>query len=116
MATIIPFPNRRKQTGELVEEIIATKMPHKDPAIRNCLKTEMTELVKKYFTGEEFSLSLVLPPDLNDEQFSQIEQGIKNTVSEHNHKLSQRTNQMFLDLCLSRMVVCELRHQLQKDP
>lgn len=116
MAKIIPFPNTRKQTSEMVEEIISARMPHKHPAIQKCLKTEMTELLKKYFTGEELSISLVLPRDLSEDQFDKIEQGIKETIGDHNQQMNHRVNQLFLDLCLSRMAICELRHQLQKEP
>jgi hypothetical protein len=115
MAKIIPFPNIQKQTSEMVEEIISTRMPHKHPDILRCLKIEMTDLVKKYFTGEELSVSIELPRDLSDEQFSFIEQGIQKTIGDHNQQMNKRTNQLFLDLCMSRMTICELRHQLQKD-
>jgi len=115
MAKIIPFPNVRKQASEMIEEIISTRMPHKHPDVLKCLKTEMTELVQTYFGGEELAFSLVLPRDLNDEQFTLIEQGIKDTISDHNQQMNMRINQLFLDLCLSRMTICELRHLLQKD-
>lgn len=114
MAKIIPFPNIRKQTSEMVEEIIATRMPHQPPEIQQCLKMEMTELVQQYFFQPELSLSLILPRDLNDEQFSMIERGIKKTISDHNQQMGNRTNKLFFELCLSRMAICELRHQLHK--
>lgn len=115
MAKIIPFPNLHKQASDMVDEIISARMPHKHPDIQKCLRTEITELVKKYFSGEDLGLSLVLPQDLSEQQFSQIEQGIKETINDHNRKMSSRANQLFLDLCLSRMAICELRHKLQKD-
>lgn len=115
MAKVIPFPNVHKRASDMVDEIISQRMPDKHPAVLKCLKTEMTELVKKYFSGEEHALSLVLPRDLSDEQFSLIEQGIKDAISDHNQRMNSRANQLFLDLCLSRMTICELRHQLQED-
>ena len=115
MAKVIPFPNINKQTSDMVEKIISARMPHKHPEVLKCLKMEMTELVRKYFTGKELALSLELPRDLSDEQFTTIEQGIQKTIGEHNHHMNKRTNQLFLDLCLSRMTICELRHQRQED-
>jgi septum formation topological specificity factor MinE len=115
MAKVIPFPNTHKQTSDMVEEIISIRMAHKHPEILSCLKSEMTELVKKYFNGEELSLSLELPRDLSDEQFTTIEQGIQKTISDHNRQMNNRANQLFLDLCISRMAICELRHRLEKD-
>ncbi len=115
MAKVIPFPNTKKQTRDMVEEIISQRMSHKHPEVLRCLKVEMTELVSRYFPGEELALSLELPRDLNDEQFSLIEQGIQRTISDHNRHMNKRVNQLFLDLCLSRMAICELRHELQKN-
>lgn len=114
MAKIIPFPNHHKEAGDMVEEIIAERLPHQPPEIQQCLKTEMTQLVKKYFSAEELPLSLVLPPDLSETQFLQIEQGIRNTINTHHQQMNQRTNKLFFELCLSRMTICELRYQLQK--
>ena len=116
MAKVIPFPNLHKQTSDMVEEIILAKMPHKHPEVVKCLKFEMTELVKKYFTGQELSLSLELPRNLSDEQFNTVEEGVKKAIAEHNRWMNSRTNQLFLELCMSRMTICELRHQLQKEP
>lgn len=115
MAKVIPFPSARKQANELVDEIISRRMSNKDPEVLECLKVEMTDLVKKYFSGKDLTLSLVLPRDLSDEQFATIEESVKRTIDDNNRLLNQRTNQLFFDLCLSRMAICELRHQLQKD-
>jgi septum formation topological specificity factor MinE len=115
MAKIIPFPKVQKQATQLVDEIIANRLPHKHPAVLQCLKSEMIQLVKKYYPGEEVALSLTLPRDLTQEQFDLIEQSLKDMIEDHNQRTSQRTNQLFLDLCLSRMTICELRHQLQKE-
>lgn len=115
MAKVIPFPNLHKHTSDMVEEIIASRMPHKHPDILKCLKIEMTELVKKYFTNKELSLSVELPRDLSEEQFTAVEKGIQKTIAEHNRWTNRRTNQLFLDLCMSRMTICELRHQLRKE-
>lgn len=116
MAKVIPFPSHEKQTSDRVEEIISAQLSHKHPQILKCLKAEMTELVKKYFANQEMALSLELPRDLNDEQFSSIKQSIQKTIGDHSRQMSKRSNQLFLDLCLSRMAICELRHQIQKDP
>ncbi len=115
MAKIIPFPNSRKLAGEMVEEIIATRLSHQPPEIRQCLKTEMTGLIQKYFSSPELALSLILPSDLNEKQFLQIEQGIRDAITTHHQQMNQRANQLFFELCLSRMTICELRHQLQTE-
>ena len=116
MAKVIPFPNVHKQASEMVEDILTSRMPDQPPEIRHCLKIEMTKLVKKYFSEPEHALSVVLPRDLNDEQFSMIEQGIRKTIDDHSRHMRNRSNQLFFDLCMSQMAICELRYQLQKQP
>jgi len=113
MAKVIPFPQSRKQADQMVEQIIAERMPHKPPQVLSCLKVEMTELIRKYFNDQEMSLTLMLPNDLSEEQFHMIEQGVQKTIGEHNQLMSQRSNKLFLDLCMSRMIICELRYELQ---
>ncbi|SHJ38380.1 hypothetical protein SAMN02745165_02258 [Malonomonas rubra DSM 5091] len=114
MAKVIPFPESRKQAGKIVDQIIAERMPHKPPEILRCLKIEMTDLIRKYFSDQEMTLSLVLPNDLTEEQFRIIEHGIQETIGDHNKRMSQRSNQLFFDLCMSRMMICELRYELQQ--
>ena len=114
MAKVIPFPKVRKQASQMVEQIINERMPHKPPEVLDCLKMEMTELVKKYFSDQDLALSLVLPNDLSEEQFNMIEKGIQETIGDHNQRMNNRANQLFFELCISRMAICELRYQMQE--
>ena len=115
MAKIIPFPETRKHASSLVDDIIDLRMGHKHPAVLDCLKKEMKNLVLKYFNNEEISASLILPADLTEDQFQMIEQSFKKTFQEHNNRMVNRANDLFLDLCLSRMTICELRHQIEDE-
>ena len=115
MAKIIPFPQARKQMPQMVDDIIDLRMGHKHPAVLECLKGEMKMLLEKYFSREEINASLILPGDLTDKQFQKIEQGLQKIFQEQNNRTADRGNDLFLDLCLSRMAICELRHQLQKN-
>lgn len=116
MAKVIPFPQHRNQPAQLVDEIIDLRMGHKHPAILECLKKEMKILLNKYYSTEEATASLILPVDLTEEQFQFIEQNLQKIFKEQNNRTAKRANDLFLDLCLSRMTICELRHQQQKDP
>lgn len=113
MAKIIPFPQVNNQTWQMVDDIIDVRMKHKHPAVLECLKKEMKGLVAKYFSKNEVSASLILPADLTEEQFKLIEQNVQKVIQEQNNRAAKRANELFLDLCLSRMTICELRHQLQ---
>ena len=115
MAKIIPFPQVRKHASQMVDEIIDVRMGHKHPAVLKCLKQEMRTLLKKYFTHHEMSLSLNLPSDLSEAQFQHIELSMQNIVRGYNEHTARRANDLFLELCLSRMTICELRHQLHPD-
>lgn len=111
MAKIIPFPQAPKKLSQIVDDILDTRLSHRDPAVLRCLKKELRGLVEKFFTSEEFAATLVLPPDLSEEQFRMIEKNFRQIFQDHNDKLVRRTNALFLELCLSRMTICELEQQ-----
>lgn len=111
MAKIIPFPQAPKNLSQIVEDILDTRLAHRDPAVLRCLKKELRRLVEKFFTSEEFAATLVLPPDLSEEQFRMIEKNFQQVFQAHNDQLVRRTNALFLELCLSRMTICELEQQ-----
>lgn len=115
MAKIIPFPQTHNQAARLVDNIIETRMGHKHPAVVKCLKQEIKVLLKKYYSHQETATSLILPADLTEKQFSLVEQSMQKLFLEQNQLSTSRASDLFLDLCLSRMTICELRHQLQQD-
>ncbi len=116
MAKIIPFPNAPKKMSQIVDEILESRMTHRNPAVLRCLKKELKILVEKHFNGEKFSATLVLPPDLSDGQFRSIEHNFQALFKKHNQQMLKRTNALFLDLCMSRMAFCELENQHDSTP
>jgi len=111
MAKIIPFPQATKNVSQIVEEILETRLTHNNPQVLRCLKRELQSLVERFFVTDEFSATLVLPADLNAEQFQLIERNLQEIFQQHNDQLVRRTNALFLELCLSRMTICELEQQ-----
>ena len=115
MGKVIQFPQPKKRVSELVDDIIENRMLHRDPEVLDCLKGEMKRLVERYFSGDEFTATLLLPPDLTDEQFQTIEKNFRQTFHEHNDRMLQRANAMFLELCMARMAICEFKHGAAED-
>ena len=111
MAKIIPFPQAAKKVSQIVAEILETQLTHRNPQVLHCLKKELKGLVEKHFGDEEFAATLNLPADLSEEQFNRIERDFQQIFQLHNDQLVCRTNALFLDLCLSRMAICELKYQ-----
>lgn len=111
MAKIIPFPQATKSVEQIVAKILETRLTHKNPLVLRCLKRELQDLVERFFSADEFSATLVLPADLNAEQFQSIEQNLQTIFQQHNDQLIRRTNALFFELCLSRMTICELEQQ-----
>ena len=108
-AKVIQFPKTKNRATQLVDEVIEKKLSHKDPEILSCLKVEMKKLVEKYFDEREMEATLMLPPDLTEEQFLFIKQSFETVFNEHSDRMIRRANSLFLDLCLAKMEVCELR-------
>ena len=114
-AKIIQFPRSRERVSKLVDEILETRLTHSNPDVLRCLRNELKELIEKYFPAEDFTATLILPGDLTEEQFKFIEKNFHSVFQEHNDRMIRRANSLFFDLCLSRMAICELRHQPPDD-
>jgi len=110
-AKIIQFPRSNERVSQLVDEILETRLSHSDPDVLRCLRGELKTLIEKYFPGEEFSATLALPNDLSEAQFKAIEENFRSVFQDHSDRMIRRVNSLFFDLCLSRMTICELRHQ-----
>ena len=110
-AKIIQFPRSGERVSKLVDEILETRLTHRNPDVLRCLRVELKDLIEKYFPSEEFTATLVLPGDLTEDQFQTIEKNFHSVFQEHNDRMIRRANELFFDLCLSRMAICELRHQ-----
>ncbi len=115
-AKVIQFPNANERIAQMIDEIVDAKLTHDNPQVLDCLKVEMKTLVEKYFTGEDVPATLVLPPDLSDEQFNMIEKNFIQIFQQHNEQMLRQTNAMFLDLCLAKLNICELKHQPPEEP
>ena len=113
-AKVIQFPKSKTRASQLVDEVIESKLPHKDPETLRCLKVEMKKLVDKYFDEREMEATLMLPPDLTEAQFLFIKQSFEEVFNEHSERMIRRANALFLDLCLAKMEVCELRSDPEK--
>jgi|GEM_PF-1202955 len=110
-AKIIQFPPSGERVSKLVDEILETRLTHHDPDVLSCLRQELKVLIEKYFPAEDFTATLILPGDLTDAQFKMIEGNFHSVFQEHNDRMIRRANELFFDLCLSRMMICELKHQ-----
>jgi len=73
-AKIIQFPRSRERVAKLVDEILETRLTHRNPEVLLCLRRELKELIEKYFPSEEFTATLVLPGDLTETQFKTTEE------------------------------------------
>lgn len=110
-AKILQFPRSPKRVEKLVDEILETKLTHHNPDVLRCLRQDLKGLIEKYFPSEDFSATLLLPGDLNEDQFKAIEKNFHEVFQEHNDRMIRRANDLFFDLCLSRMTICELKNQ-----
>jgi len=109
-AKIIPFAGKKKQLAQIIEDALETSLSHKNPQVLRCLKGEIEKLLEKYFSSDSPEMTLMLPSDLTEDQFQTIRQNFKQIFSEHNERMVQRSNSIFLDLYLSRLEICELRY------
>ncbi|BCR04544.1 hypothetical protein DESUT3_16130 [Desulfuromonas versatilis] len=110
---VIQFPGSRAWNLRKIEEIIESKLIHDDPAVLLAMKEELKHLVAKYYDDREFEVVLPLPPGLSPEQFHEIEESFQRVFLEQNERLVKRAQDIFLDLCLARLQVCELRVRLR---
>lgn len=109
-AKVIPLTGKKKQIEQIIEEAVDRNLSHKNPQVLTCLKKEIAVLLEKHFSAEPPEMTLALPPDLNEAQFNAIRENFRQIFSEHNERMIQRSNSIFLDLYLSRLEVCELRY------
>ncbi|MBN1959004.1 MAG: hypothetical protein JXQ81_12330 [Desulfuromonadales bacterium] len=109
-AKVIPIAGKKKQIRQIIEDAVETNLSHKNPQVLKCLKGEIEQLLEKYFTSESPQMNLMLPSDLTEDQFHMIRQNFKQLFSEHNERMVQRSNAIFLELYLSRLEVCELKY------
>lgn len=109
-AKIIPLPGKKKKLRQIVEEAVENNLSHKNPQVLHCLKSEVEKLLEKHCTQDAPEITLALPPDLTEDQFQAIRVNFKQVFSEHNNRMIQRSNSIFLDLYLSRLEVCELKY------
>lgn len=110
-AKIIQFPSTPKRVSKLVDEILETRLTHRNPEVLRCLRRELKVLIEKYFPAEDFTATLILPGDLTDAQFKTIEENFRSVFQEHNDRMIRRANALFLELCISQMRICELQYQ-----
>ncbi len=109
-AKVIPIGHKKKQIEQIIAEAVDRNLSHKSPQVLTCLKKEIALLLEKHFTSDPPELALSLPSDLNEAQFQTIRDNFRQVFSEHNERMIQRSNSIFLDLYLSRLEVCELKY------
>lgn len=110
-AKILQFPRSPARVAKLVDEILETRLTHHNPDVLRCLRQDLKGLIEKYFPSEDFSATLLLPGDLNETQFKAIEENFHAVFQEHNDRMIRRANDLFFDLCLARMTICELKNR-----
>lgn len=109
-AKVIPFSGPKKKIEQIVEEAVDTNLSHMNPRVLACLKKEVTKLVEKHFSSESPEMTILLPSDLTETQYQLIKKNFNQIFNEHNERMLQRSNAIFLDLYLSRLELCELKH------
>ena len=109
-AKVIPFNGQKKDIGQIVEEAVDNNLSHMNPQVLSCLKKEVTKLVEKHFSGDPPEMTILLPSDLTEDQYLAIRKNFNLAFSEHNERMVQRSNAIFLDLYLSRLEFCELKY------
>ena len=109
-AKIIPLEKEKKSIKDLVNDAVETNLSHLSPQVLSCLKTEVETLLEKHFTAQPPEMTVKLPSDLTTEQFQMIRDNFNVAFNEHNERMIQRSNSIFLDLYLSRLEYCELKY------
>lgn len=109
-AKIIPFSKEKKTIKDIVNEAVSANLSHLEPQVLQCLKGEVERMLEKHFSGEPPELTIKLPSNLNEEQFHQIKSNFDSAFQEHNERMIQRANEIFLDLYLSRLEYCQLKY------
>ncbi len=109
-AKILPFAKDKKSIKDIVNEAVSSNLSHLNPQVLQCLKGEVEKMLEKHFTGEPPEMTIQLPSDLSNEQFMQIKGNFDKVFQEHNERMIQRANEIFLDLYLSRLEYCQLKY------
>ncbi len=109
-AKILPFSKEKKSIKDIVNEAVSTNLSHLNPKVLQCLKAEVEKMLEKHFSGDPPEMTIQLPSDLSEEQFIHIKSNFDKVFQEHNERMIQRANEIFLDLYLSRLEYCELKY------
>lgn len=109
-AKVIPINGKKKEIEQIIAAAVDSNLSHKNPRVLNCLKKEIALLLEKHYTADPPELKLALPADLSEGQFHLISESFQQAFSEHNERMIQRSNSIFLDLYLSRLEICELKY------
>jgi len=115
-AKVIPFAKDQKSIKDIVNEAVSANLSHLEPQVLHCLKGEVEKMLEKHFNGEPPEMTIQLPSDLTEEQFLQIRNNFDKVFHEHNERMIQRANAIFLDLYLSRLEYCELKYGQHSHP
>ncbi len=110
---VIQFPGGKTWNLKKIEELIEQKLTHGDPEVLQELKEEIKTLIHRYYDDKEVVLRLPIPEGLTPEQIQAIEENFNKIFQQHHENLVKQTHAIFLDLCLSKLEICELRHSLK---
>lgn len=109
-AKVIPIADKQKSLDQIIDEAMQRKPAHDHPRVQACLKREVAALVKKHYSHTPVDIALQLPTDLSPEQSSTIRDDVTRVFHEHNERMIQRSNAIFLDLYLAKLELCELKY------
>lgn len=112
---VIQFPGAKSWNLKKIEEIINAKLTHENPDVLNELKAELKTVISKYYEEKDFEVRLQLPSGLTESQIQELEENFQNVFTEHHGALIKKAQAIFLDLCLAKLEVCELRASLRAE-
>jgi hypothetical protein len=116
-AKVIQFPGAKSWNLQKIDTLIEERLVHGNPEVLRELKLELKALVAKYYDDQEVVLRLPLPEGLSAAQVQEIEEQFHQVFQAYHEGLVKQTHAIFLDLCLAKLEICELRQALkEQDP
>ena len=95
----------------MIDSAFKDQCGHLSPRGEASLKAELEELIRKHYEHVAApEMTLTLPQNLSEEQLACIRTNVKKAFRQYNEQMSRRLNEVFLDLYLARMEICELKH------
>jgi hypothetical protein len=112
-AKVIPIKKSQSKIANIIDEALAKHPPDQSPEVIDCLKTELEKIIETYFIEDIPEVSLKLPSDLTQQQFTEIKKGLGQLFDCYNQQMLERSSLVFRDLYQAKLEICRLRHQSQ---